>query len=55
MSATETELATARPSNLRVRVRVAALKLLLCSVRDTPTFVFCFWVAIHKLLLANVR
>ena len=67
MSATSTELATTRPSNLPVRIRVAALKLLLCnivcaqqtlflrSVRDTPTFVFCFWIAIQKLLLANVR
>ena len=59
MSATATELATARPSNLRVRVRVAALKLLLCSVRAANTFVaqcvFCFWIAIQKLLLANVR
>ena len=34
MSATATESATTRPSNLRVRVRVAALKLLLCSVRS---------------------
>ena len=65
MSATATELATARPSNLRVRVRVAALKLLLCSVRAANTFVaqctrypnicLLFWIAIHKLLLANVR
>ena len=29
--------------------------LLLRSVRDTPTFVFCFWIAIQKLLLANVQ
>ena len=29
--------------------------LLLRSVRDTPTFVLCFWIAMQKLLLANVR
>ena len=34
-----TELATTKPSNLRVRVRVAALKLLLSSVRAANTFV----------------
>ena len=65
MRATATELATTRPTNLRLRVGVAALKtccvvcaqekLLLRSVRDTPTFVFCFWIAIQNLLLANVR
>ena len=43
MSETATELATARPSNLRVRVRVAALKLMLCSVRAANDN---FWQAI---------
>ena len=42
MSATATELAATRPSNLRVRVRVAALKLVLCSVRAANTFVAQF-------------
>ena len=33
----------------------AQQKLLLRSVRDTSTFVFCCWIAIQKLLLANVH
>ena len=40
---------------LKFSFKVAALKLLLRSVGDTPTFVFCCWIAIQQLLLANVR
>ena len=58
MSATATEIATARPSNLRVRVRVAALKLLLCSVRAANTCCAVYAIPQHWSFvfgLANVR
>ena len=51
---TTTTLKLAALNNVVV-YSVRAEKLLLRSVRDTSTFVFCRWIAIHKLLLANVR
>ena len=46
---------TLKVAALKTVVVCAQQKVLLRSVRDTSTFVFCCWITIQQLLLANVR